>query len=211
MAAKNKFKGRGRNSISREDADLRDLLGLHFQACRRAEEVEEQIQELHAAGKFPEARVLRMHALGIEQGLRAIEAEVRAVVRPAKYPRPSLPAAQQTSKLLDESATGVAPASSVLAPGSSPDTGVPPPGSMLVPAGRSDTTVPPPGSMLVPAARLNSAIPAAGSMLAPAGGRATAMQAAPMLGSALPGPAMPSLGADFKTTMDPGVTFEVTR
>ena len=97
MAAKNKFKGRGRNSISREDADLRDLLGLHFQACRRAEEVEEQIQELHAAGRFPEARVLRMHALGIEQGLRAIEAEVRAVVRPAKYPRPSLPAAQQTS------------------------------------------------------------------------------------------------------------------
>ena len=194
MAAKNKFKGRGRNSISREDADLRDLLGLHFQACRRAEEVEEQIQELHAAGRFPEARVLRMHALGIEQGLRAIEAEVRAVVRPAKYPRPSLPAAQQTSKLLDESATGVAPATSMLARGG-PDTGVPPPGSMLVPAGR-----------------LNAAMPAAGPMLAPAGERAAAMQeAAPMLGSALPGPAMPSFGADFKTTMDPGVTLEVTR
>jgi len=194
MAAKNKFKGRGRNCVAREDADLRDLLGLHFQACRRAEEVEEQIQELHAAGKFPEARVLRMHALGIEQGLRAIEAEVRAVVRPAKYPRPSLPAAQQTTTLLDESATGVAPASSMLAPGGRPDTGVPPPGSMLVPAGR-----------------LNAAMPAAGSMLAPAGGRATAIQAAPMLGSALPGPAGPSFGADFKTTMDPGVTLEVTR
>ena len=193
MAAKNKFKGRGRNSISREDADLRDLLGLHFQACRRAEEVEEQIQELHAAGKFPEARVLRMHALGIEQGLRAIEAEVRAVVRPAKYPRPSLPAAQQTTTLLDESATGVAPATSMLARGG-PDTGVPPPGSTLVPA-----------------ARLNAAMPAAGSMLAPAVGRATAMEAAPMLGSAPPGPAMPSFGADFKTTMDPGVTLEVTR
>src|SRR3954467_11381921 len=125
MAAKNKFKGRGRTSISREDADLRDLLGLHFQACRRAEGVEEQIQELHAAGKFPEARVLRMHALGIEQGLRAIEAEVRAAVRPAKYPRPSLPAAQQTSKLFDESAIGL-----------------PPPGSMLTPAGRLTTGMP---------------------------------------------------------------------
>ena len=125
MAAKNKFKGRGRDSISREDADLRNLLGLHFQACRRAEEVEEQIQELHAAGKFPEARVLRMHALGIEQGLRAIEAEVRAVVRPAKYPRPSLPAAQQTTTLLDELATGV-----------------PPPGSMLAPAGMLNPAMP---------------------------------------------------------------------
>ena len=81
MAAKNKFKGLGRTAISREDADLQDLLGLHFQACRRAEEVEEQIQELQAAGKYPEARVLRMHSLGIQQGLRAIEAEVRAVVR----------------------------------------------------------------------------------------------------------------------------------
>src|SRR3569833_976570 len=81
MAAKNKFKGLGRTSISREDADLQDLVGLHFQACRRAEEVEEQIQELQAAGKYPEARVMRMHSLGIQQGLRAIEAEVRAAVR----------------------------------------------------------------------------------------------------------------------------------
>ena len=89
MAAKNKFKGRGRNSISREDADLQDLLGLHFQACRRAEEVEEQIQELHAAGKFAEACVLRMHAFGIQQGLRAIEAEVRTAVRPPKRARPT--------------------------------------------------------------------------------------------------------------------------
>ena len=210
MAAKNKFKGRGRNSISREDADLRDLLGLHFQACRRAEEVEEQIQELHAAGKFPEARVLRMHALGIEQGLRAIEAEVRAVVRPAKYPRPSLPAAQQTTTLLDELATGVPPPGSMLAPAGRSATGVAPATPMLAPGG-PDTGVPPPGSMLVPAGRLNAAMPAAGSMLAPAGGRATAMQAAPMLGSALPGPAGPSFGADFKTTMDPGVTLEVTR
>jgi hypothetical protein len=97
MAAKNKFKGRGRNSISREDADLQDLLGLHFQACRRAEEVEEQIQELHVAGKFPEARVLRMHAFGIQQGLRAIEAEVRSYVRPAGQPRPLLPTTRQAS------------------------------------------------------------------------------------------------------------------
>lgn len=84
MAAKNKFKGLGRTAISREDADVQDLLGLHFQACRRAEEVEEQIQELQAAGKYPEARVLRMHSLGIQQGLRAIEAEVRVIVRPTK-------------------------------------------------------------------------------------------------------------------------------
>ena len=86
MAAKNKFKGLGGTAISRADADLQDLLGLHSQACRRADEVEEQIQELQAAGKYPEARVLRMHSLGIQQGLRAIEAEVRAVVRPRKQP-----------------------------------------------------------------------------------------------------------------------------
>ncbi|HEY2402352.1 MAG TPA: hypothetical protein VGI23_18495 [Steroidobacteraceae bacterium] len=86
MAAKNKFKGLGSTAISRADADLHDLLGLHSQACRRADEVEEQIQELQAAGKYPEARVLRMHSLGIQQALRAIEAEVRAVVRPRKQP-----------------------------------------------------------------------------------------------------------------------------
>ena len=97
MAAKNKFKGLGRTAISREDADLQDLLGLHFQACRRAEEVEEQIQELQAAGKYPEARVLRMHSLGIQQGLRAIEAEVRAVVRPRK--QPGAAAARQSETL----------------------------------------------------------------------------------------------------------------
>ena len=89
MAAKNKSKGRGPDAISRADADLQDLLGLHFQACRRAEEVEEQIEELHAAGKFPEARVLRMQAFGIQQGLRAIEAGVRGVVRPPRPPRPA--------------------------------------------------------------------------------------------------------------------------
>ena len=155
MAAKNKFKGRGRNSISREDADLQDLLGLHFQACRRAEEVEEQIQELHAAGKFAEARVLRMHSLGIQQGLRAIEAEVRSVVRPNKQPRPSLAAARQTTPLSD-----------------GPSVGTVPPGA---------------------------------SMLAPAGGRGVPMPA-PLLGST-----RASLGADFETTMDSGVTFEVTR
>lgn len=103
MAAKNKFKGRGRNSISREDADLQDLLGLHHQACLRAEEVEEQIQELHAAGKFPEARVLRMYALGIQQGLRAIEAEVRTTVRPPKQRRP----AQNVAALSPGRALGV--------------------------------------------------------------------------------------------------------
>ena len=106
MAAKNKFKGRGRNSISREDADVQDLLGLHFQACRRAEEVEEQIQELHAAGKFAEARVLRMHALGIQQGLRAIEAEVRSVVRPNKQPRPT---AMQAAPILESGRTSLRP------------------------------------------------------------------------------------------------------
>ncbi len=89
MAAKNKFKGLGGTTLSREDADLQDLLGLHRQACRRADEVEEQIQELQAAGKFPEARVLRMHSLGIQQGLRAIEAEVRALVRPPGKARPA--------------------------------------------------------------------------------------------------------------------------
>jgi hypothetical protein len=109
MAAKNKFNGRGRDSISRADADLQDLLGLHFQACRRAEEVEEQIQELHAAGKFSEARVLRMHALGIQQGLRAIEAEVRSYVRPAKQPRPSLPAAQRATPAFGRTDAETAP------------------------------------------------------------------------------------------------------
>ncbi len=84
MAAKNKFKGLGGTALSPTDADLRDLLGLHFQACRRAEEVDEQMQELQAAGKYSEARVLRMHSLGIQQGLRAIEAEVRILVRPPK-------------------------------------------------------------------------------------------------------------------------------
>jgi hypothetical protein len=134
MAAKNKFKGRGRNSISREDADLQDLLGLHFQACRRAEEVEEQIQELHAAGKIPEARVLRMHAFGIQQGLRAIEAEVRTAVRgPTKQARPT-------------------------------------------------------------------------ALLEPAGDRAAALPGAPLMGSA-----GHSLGADFETAMDAGISLEIPR
>jgi hypothetical protein len=89
MAAKNNFKGRGRDSISRADADLKDLLELHSHACRRAEEIEEQIEELHAAGRFPEARVLRMQAFGIQQGLRAIEAQVRTAVRGPRQGRPA--------------------------------------------------------------------------------------------------------------------------
>jgi hypothetical protein len=104
MAAKNKFKGLGGTAISRADADLHDLLGLHSQACRRAEEVEEQIQELQAAGKYPEARVLRMHSLGIQQGLRAIEAEVRAVVRPRRQPDSA--AARQSDTLLEQPGIG---------------------------------------------------------------------------------------------------------
>jgi hypothetical protein len=173
MAAKNKFKGRGRNSISREDADVQDLLGLHLQARLRAEEVEEQIQELHAAGKFPEARVLRMHALGIQQGLRAIEAEVRSYVRPAKFPRPSLAPTQQTRPQLD-------------------GPGVNEPGVGITPAS---------GSMFA----------TGDSMLAPAGGRTAAMPAAPLLSPALMAPARPSLGANFETTMDAGIPFEITR
>jgi hypothetical protein len=115
MAAKNKFKGLGSTAISRADADLHDLLGLHSQACRRADEVEEQIQELQAAGKYPEARVLRMHSLGIQQGLRAIEAEVRAVVRPRKQPGSA--AAGQSETLLEKAGVGsVPPGASLLSP-----------------------------------------------------------------------------------------------
>ncbi len=46
MAAKNKIKSRIPPAVERADCDLRDLLGLHFQASRRAEEVLEQVQEL---------------------------------------------------------------------------------------------------------------------------------------------------------------------
>jgi hypothetical protein len=120
MAAKNKFKGLGGTAVSRADADLQDLLGLHFQACRRAEEVEEQIQELQAAGKYPEARVLRMHSLGIQQGLRAIEAEVRAVVRPGRPPGSA--AAGQSEALLEKPGVGnVPPGASLLRPSLGPD------------------------------------------------------------------------------------------
>jgi hypothetical protein len=122
VAAKNKFKGLGRTAISREDADLQDLLGLHSQACRRAEEVEEQIQELQAAGKYPEARVMRMHSLGLQQGLRAIEAEVRSVVRPAKARPAASPAtakldpAQASGANLFGSATAGTPSTALFAP-----------------------------------------------------------------------------------------------
>ena len=87
MAAKNKIKGRTapRPSPSREDSDLHDLLGLHFQASRRVEEVLEQIQELRSAGKLPEALALQMHADGIQQGLRALEAEVRQTARASRH------------------------------------------------------------------------------------------------------------------------------
>ena len=81
MAAKNKIKGRSTPPVCREDSDLRDLMGLHFQASRRVEEVLEQIQELRSAGKLPEALALQMHANGIQQGLRALEAEVRQATR----------------------------------------------------------------------------------------------------------------------------------
>jgi hypothetical protein len=64
-----------------ELADVPDLLGLHFQASRRVEEVLEQIQELRSAGKLIEARALQMHADGMSQGLRAIEAEVQLTTR----------------------------------------------------------------------------------------------------------------------------------
>jgi hypothetical protein len=81
MAAKNKIKSRTIPPVRREDSDLRDLMGLHFQASRRVEEVLEQIQELRSAGKLPEALALQMHAKGIQQGLRALEAEVRRATR----------------------------------------------------------------------------------------------------------------------------------
>jgi hypothetical protein len=83
MAANNKIKSRSTPPVCREDSDLQDLMGLHFQASRRVEEVLEQIQELRSAGKIPEALALQMHANGIQQGLRALEAEVRQATRRA--------------------------------------------------------------------------------------------------------------------------------
>ena len=73
--------------VSREDSDLQDLLGLHFQASRRMEEVMEQVAELRSAGKIAEARTMLMHAEGIQQGLRALEAEVRMSTRATRVPR----------------------------------------------------------------------------------------------------------------------------
>ena len=81
MAAKKKTESHAAVADSRGDADLQDLLGLHFQASRRVEEIIEQIQELRSAGKLTEARSLQMHADGIEQGLRALEAELRTSTR----------------------------------------------------------------------------------------------------------------------------------
>jgi hypothetical protein len=87
MAAKNK-NSHGLPPVSREDSDLQDLLGLHFQASRRVEEVLEQVEELRLAGRFAEARTLQMHAKGIQQGLRALEAEVRMSTHPQRARRP---------------------------------------------------------------------------------------------------------------------------
>ena len=81
MADKNKTESHAAPPDSRADADLQDLLGLHFQASRRMEELVEQIQELRSAGKITEARALQMHADGIEKGLRALEAELRISTR----------------------------------------------------------------------------------------------------------------------------------
>jgi aryl-alcohol dehydrogenase-like predicted oxidoreductase len=78
MAAKNKKISSAAPRVTREDSDL---LGLHFQASRRVEEVLEQVEELKSAGKIAEARVMLMHAQGIQQGLRALEAEVRMSTR----------------------------------------------------------------------------------------------------------------------------------
>ena len=81
MAAKNKKIGPAAPPVTREDSDLQDLLGLHFQASRRVEEVLEQVEELKSAGKIAEAKVMLMHAQGIQQGLRAMEGEVRMSTR----------------------------------------------------------------------------------------------------------------------------------
>jgi aryl-alcohol dehydrogenase-like predicted oxidoreductase len=89
MAAKNKKISRATSRpVTRKDSDLQDLLGLHFQASRRVEEVLEQVEELKSAGKIAEARVMLMHAQGIQQGLRALEAEVRM---PTRAPRTHVP------------------------------------------------------------------------------------------------------------------------
>lgn len=80
MAAKNK-NSHAAPPVCREDSDLQNLLGLHFQASRRVEEVLEQVDELRLAGRFAEARTMQMHAEGIQQGLRALEAEVRTSTR----------------------------------------------------------------------------------------------------------------------------------
>jgi aryl-alcohol dehydrogenase-like predicted oxidoreductase len=87
MAAKNKKISSAAPRVSREDSDLQDLIGLHFQASRRVEEVLEQVEELKSAGKITEARVMLMHAQGIQQGLRALEAEVRMSTREAANTR----------------------------------------------------------------------------------------------------------------------------
>ena len=87
MAAKNK-KSHALPPVSREDSDLQDLLGLHFQSSRRVEEVLEQVEELRLAGRLAEARTMLMHAAGIQQGLRALEAEVRTSTRARRASRP---------------------------------------------------------------------------------------------------------------------------
>jgi hypothetical protein len=90
MAAKNK-NSHASPLVLRGDSDLRDLLGLHFQASRRMEEVLEQVEELRLAGRFAEARTLQMHAVGIQQGLRALEAEVRMSTHAPRASGPGTP------------------------------------------------------------------------------------------------------------------------
>jgi hypothetical protein len=89
MAAKNKKISRAVTPLSHEDRDLNDLLGLHFQASRRVEEVLEEAREMRSAGRIADARRLMMHAAGIQQGLRALEAEVRLSARTARAIRAS--------------------------------------------------------------------------------------------------------------------------
>ena len=81
MAVKSKKINPAAPPVIREDSDLQDLLGLHFQASRRVEEVLEQDEELKSAGKIAAAKVMLLHAQGIQQGLHAMEVEVRMSTR----------------------------------------------------------------------------------------------------------------------------------
>jgi hypothetical protein len=84
VAALNKRKSLPQCPESPGNPDVQDLFGLHFQASRRVDEILEEVQELQSAGKIPEAKALLKHAEGIQQGLRALEAEVRTTIRKPK-------------------------------------------------------------------------------------------------------------------------------